>query len=108
VSNLAADGFTTTDVLLGGEAKISYRARINAGDPFPISSSSSGYNFLPLSALSNLSCQSSLKPSHIVLSIGGNDIRHILSSMHMLHEVCIVTKIMNDINTYLSLLDNIC
>ena len=38
VTNLAADGFTSTDVLRGAPAAISYRAREQAGDPLPTSS----------------------------------------------------------------------
>ena len=78
VTNLAADGFTSTDVLRGAPAAISHRAREVAGDPF--STASPTETFYPLTELKAMA----LKPTHIVLSVGGNDVREILGAMHEL------------------------
>ena len=86
ISNYAADGFTSGDVLHGGKAAISYRARINAGDPFP-DCIASDFTFRPLTALHDLTLQD-LPPTHLVLSVGGNDIRHILKALDTLPQVC--------------------
>ena len=78
VTNLAADGFTSTDVLRGAPTAISYRAREVAGDPFPTASPTAA--FYPLTELKAMASN----PTHIVLSVGGNDIREILGAMHEL------------------------
>ena len=85
VSNFAADGFTTRDVLNGGPATISYRARAIAGDPFP-DSITSDYTFCPLVALHTISKEDS-PPTTIVLSVGGNDIRQVLNELNALPHV---------------------
>ena len=78
VINLAADGFTSADVLHGAAAAISHSARAAAGDPFPTASPMD--TFRPLSALAALPCA----PTHVILSVGGNDVREILGAMHEL------------------------
>jgi hypothetical protein len=77
VINLAADGFTTTDVLHGGRTVISAAARAQSGDPFP---ELTGGIFKPLEHLRGIS------PHAVVLSVGGNDVREILQEMHLLPE----------------------
>jgi len=81
VTNLAADGFTTSKVLHGGIPAISLVKREQAGDPFR-EVGDDGI-FRPLVALDSLDPP----PTHAVISIGGNDIRAILGSMHRLEEV---------------------
>lgn len=78
VTNLAADGFTSSDLLHGAVPAISWRKRSEVGDPFP--KCSEGGRFAPLRVLQSLEP----KPTHAVLSIGGNDIREILSNMDQL------------------------
>ena len=80
VTNLAADGFTSTDVLRGAPTAISYRARELAGDPFPTASPME--TFHPLAELKKMATA----PTHLVLSVGGNDVREILGAMHELPE----------------------
>lgn len=80
VYNLAADGFTSTDTLYGGEAFISFAERRDAGDPFPGYEGTLNAPFTPLTHLEALSPP----PTHVVLSIGGNDVREILGAMHQL------------------------
>ena len=63
VRNLAVDGFTTSDVLTG------YFKNIVNDDDIPTASSSS-----PLQVLKGLNPP----PTHIVLSVGGNDVRETL------------------------------
>jgi lysophospholipase L1-like esterase len=77
VTNFAADGFTSSDVLKGQTPSISGRARDQAKDPFPEGWNSKG--FRPLEHLATLK-----DVTHIVLSIGGNDIREILGNMKRL------------------------
>lgn len=88
ISNFAADGFTSNDVLCGNTPCISEKARIHGNDPFVEGPyTTNGRQFFPLQAVefANLT-----KPfSAIVLSCGGNDIREILSSMLRINEtVC--------------------
>lgn len=78
VTNLAADGFTSADVLRGAPTAISYHARELAGDPFPTASPME--TFHPLAELKKMVTT----PTHLVLSVGGNDIREILGAMHEL------------------------
>lgn len=81
VTNLAADGFTSTDVLVGSVPSISGAAREKAGDPFPMDGGTwRGSVLAPLKEIVKLKN----RPTHIVLSIGGNDVRHILREMHQL------------------------
>ena len=88
VINLAADGFTSRDVLCGGSARISCSNRIAAGDPFPPSTTAPAYMFSPLVELKR-TYEADLRHSHVVLSIGGNDIREILGDMTSLQDVII-------------------
>jgi hypothetical protein len=88
VINLAADGFTSSDVLHGAAPLISFRYRAAAHDPFPVAetfeSAASGTNgipvFKPLDALRTLNPA----PSCCVLSVGGNDVREVLGNVHQL------------------------
>lgn len=81
VTNLAADGFTSTDVLVGAVPSLSGAAREKAGDPFPMDGGTwRGSVLAPLKEIVKLKN----RPTHIVLSIGGNDVRHILREMHQL------------------------
>ena len=80
VINLAADGFTSADTLNGGPALISFTARRDAGDPLPGYDGQLDAPFAPLSHLEALSPP----PTHVVLSVGGNDVREILGAMHEL------------------------
>jgi len=77
VTNYAADGFTSQDVMRGAVPNISLTARRNAGDPFP----ALGVDkiFKPLDHL-----EKSDGVSHIVLSVGGNDVREILGHLQEL------------------------
>jgi len=77
VTNYAADGFTTSDVLNGAIPSISMSQRAKC-DPFP-----TGLNFFaPLEQLEALHKKSPV--SHVVLSVGGNDIRVILHKIQNL------------------------
>lgn len=76
VVNLAADGFTTSDVLHGAEPVLCRAKREETGDPFP-----DPHSFAPLNHLS------SDEHSMYVISVGGNDIRHILSDMSQSQQV---------------------
>jgi len=77
VRNFAADGFTSKGVLFGG-VPISLAGRRKVGDPFP----SPDNPFEPLHQLKLLSAKSEIK--HVVLSVGGNDVREILGNMNEL------------------------
>lgn len=70
--NLAADGYTTRDVLEGGEAVLSRAMRRAQGDPFPATArpGSSPAFFAPLEALAAL--PDGGKSATLVLSVGGN------------------------------------
>jgi hypothetical protein len=81
VTNYAADGFTSGDVLAGAVPKISFVKRDAVGDPFP--DLGEDRVFKPLELL----CSMRPAPSHAVLSVGGNDVRHILGNMGRLPEV---------------------
>jgi lysophospholipase L1-like esterase len=84
VSNLAADGFTSSNVLHGAMPMLSREAWFRAGQPFPSDKRSDGV----LSPLDELERLHETKPvTHVVLSVGGNDVRVILSSMHKLPQV---------------------
>jgi hypothetical protein len=87
VLNLAADGFTTGDVLHGGEAKLSWAARVRAGEPFsrPPAGAPSPYFFRPLVALGEAAAAlppappaAAPPPLAVALSVGGNDVRECL------------------------------
>lgn len=79
VTNFAADGFTSSSMLRGDVPSISGRARQEAKDPFP---ENWGSGFKPLEHLKKLE-----GVTHIVLSIGGNDIREILGNMARLPKI---------------------
>eukprot|EP01124_Arcella_intermedia_P024033 TRINITY_DN3962_c0_g2_i1.p1 TRINITY_DN3962_c0_g2~~TRINITY_DN3962_c0_g2_i1.p1 ORF type:complete len:328 (+),score=65.77 TRINITY_DN3962_c0_g2_i1:17-1000(+) len=76
ITNYAADGFTTQNALLGRYPGISIKAREASGDPFPPLPDG---KFKPLDQLRTLHAAHPV--SHIVLSVGGNDIREILGNM---------------------------
>eukprot|EP00931_Biecheleriopsis_adriatica_P091141 TRINITY_DN65042_c0_g1_i1.p1 TRINITY_DN65042_c0_g1~~TRINITY_DN65042_c0_g1_i1.p1 ORF type:complete len:350 (+),score=50.98 TRINITY_DN65042_c0_g1_i1:134-1183(+) len=85
VANLAADGYTTSDVLYGSERVISVGMRGRAGEAEgcdPLQFEANG-NFCPLSQLAALQPP----PTHIILSVGGNDVREILTDMGKLPQV---------------------
>ena len=88
VVNYAADGFTTTDVLHGGNPLLSRSVRERVGDALPGWSADgndcSRELFEPLKHVEVLvrkSAESDSMGITAVLSVGGNDIRHILSDM---------------------------
>eukprot|EP00455_Lapot_gusevi_P022079 TRINITY_DN2300_c0_g1_i4.p1 TRINITY_DN2300_c0_g1~~TRINITY_DN2300_c0_g1_i4.p1 ORF type:complete len:337 (-),score=89.92 TRINITY_DN2300_c0_g1_i4:208-1119(-) len=80
IAHLAADGFTTRDVLRGRFPMISFRARAQVGDPFP--GLEEGKIFEPLRVLAETP-----GVTHAVLSVGGNDVRVILGNMRQLPNV---------------------
>jgi len=83
VTNCAADGFTSGDVLRGAVPAVSGGARAAAGEPFP------GWEaneiFRPLEALDALQKESA-PCSHAVVSVGGNDFLEALSRQRPLAE----------------------
>mmetsp|Transcript_54916 Transcript_54916/g.117845 ORF Transcript_54916/g.117845 Transcript_54916/m.117845 type:complete len:299 (+) Transcript_54916:75-971(+) len=81
ITNFAADGFTSTDLLNGAVPVISWVKRQKAGDPFP--DCGEDRIFSPLELLKTLSP----RPTHAVISIGGNDVREILGRMSALPEI---------------------
>lgn len=81
VLNYAADGFTSEDVLLGAPPRISAATRARNGDPFPGGIGAS-HVFKPLDALEAV--PGIHDAGAAVLSVGGNDVRHILTAMHQL------------------------
>lgn len=90
IVNWAADGFTSDDVLNGGSADISRSAREAYGDPFPTANP-----FSPLQLLEHdegkgeggEGAVAATATQTTVLSVGGNDIRHILRDMTSLPSV---------------------
>jgi hypothetical protein len=83
VINCAADGFTTNDVLNGGKALLSCTARERAGDALPGQVAGQD-TYEPLKHVEDLAHESGESGSMgitVVLSVGGNDIRHILADM---------------------------
>lgn len=81
VLNYAADGFTSEDVLIGAPPRISSATRARTGDPFPDGIGASRV-FKPLDALDAVPGIGA--GGAAVLSVGGNDVRHILTAMHLL------------------------
>ena len=77
VANLAADGFTSKDVLHGSQCVVSMGLRQAVGDRVPFDDDRV---FRPLDALARLSPP----PTDIVLSVGGNDVREILAEIDKL------------------------
>jgi lysophospholipase L1-like esterase len=78
ITNYAADGFTSANVLRGACPFIS-RSRRALSDPFP-----DAENFQPLAYLKAAVEDPTYSPNYVVLSIGGNDVREILSHLHLL------------------------
>jgi hypothetical protein len=94
VYNFAVDGFRSSDVLAGGTPLISYAKR-KQFDPFPTEPSCKLY---PLEELKKIP-----EPTkYVVLSIGGNDLRGILSSPVQMAE-----ESQKFINNYMSIVDEI-
>ena len=84
VTNLAADGFTSGNVLHGAQPMLSRAAWARSGEPFPSDTTHSGILF-PLAELKKVHAT---KPvTHVVLSVGGNDVRVILQAIHKLPSV---------------------
>ena len=79
VTDLAADGFTSSDVLRGHEPAISRSTRAAVGEPFPVDVDGV---FAPLDALAAVVART--PATHVVLSVGGNDVREILGALHEL------------------------
>jgi len=96
VTNFAADGFTSSHVLEGALPMLSREAWSRAGEPFPSDNTSDGI-LQPLLELEKLN---QINPvTHVVLSVGGNDIRVILQQMHNLPTV---------VSTFIQNYKNIC
>uniref|UniRef100_A0A7S3Z9A9 SGNH hydrolase-type esterase domain-containing protein n=1 Tax=Lotharella globosa TaxID=91324 RepID=A0A7S3Z9A9_9EUKA len=76
VTNYAADGFNTHHMLHGAMPSISWSARIAEKDPFPLTHCDTFYPLKQAQGLQGV--------THIVLSVGGNDIREILGNMQLL------------------------
>lgn len=74
VCNLAADGFNSSDTLNGSHCVISVGTRDEIGDPVPFDANGC---FKPLEQLATLRPP----PTHVVLSVGGNDVREILGNI---------------------------
>jgi hypothetical protein len=80
VTNYAADGFTSKNVLNGLYPHISYEIRQQVGDPYPeFQNAEHNFKFSPLVHLKKLE-----GITHAVLSVGGNDIREILGNLNEL------------------------
>jgi len=89
VVNWAADGWTSEDVLKGALPCISFSARQRCGDPFPVregSPTDCPSHFDPLGMLEEAR-GSAGSDTTIVLSVGGNDVRHILRDMSSISTV---------------------
>jgi len=78
IYNYAADAFTSKDVLDGNHPNISHAARASIGDPFPPNTDGTIF-FSPLEHYDKLE-----NVTHVVLSVGGNDIREILGRLDKL------------------------
>eukprot|EP00939_MAST-03C_sp_MAST-3C-sp1_P000890 g890.t1 len=87
VTNYACDGFTSTDVLRGNRPMLSATQWRNVGEPFP-GCEESVELFKPLNALRALHAKKTV--THVVLSVGGNDVREILREMNKLSSVITV------------------
>ncbi len=83
VVNLAADGFTSENVLRGAQPVLSRAAWAAHGEAFPVHPRS--HVLAPLDVLEELHARDPV--SHVVLSVGGNDVREVLSSMHLLPRI---------------------
>ena len=80
IQNLAVDGFTSNNMINGGSTGISSKSRKKANDPIPNDTGS----FNPLTYLENNLFDTKIiteNNSYAIISIGGNDIRHILGSI---------------------------
>lgn len=84
VVNLAADGFTSQNVLHGASPMLSQHAWAEAGEAFPIHPEYGGV-LAPLDALEALHSRDPV--THVLLSVGGNDVREILTCMHHLPRI---------------------
>jgi len=97
VTNYAADGFTSANVLDGAVPFLSREAWRRHSEPFPVTesvvSTSKGDarvdslragTFRPLDAIEALHKKAAPPVSHVLLSVGGNDIREILTCLHRL------------------------
>mmetsp|Transcript_137466 Transcript_137466/g.342923 ORF Transcript_137466/g.342923 Transcript_137466/m.342923 type:complete len:306 (-) Transcript_137466:52-969(-) len=80
ICNLAADGFTSGDVLHGSPSVISVGLRQQICDAVPFDADGC---FRPLRQLAELRPP----PTHVVLSVGGNDVRHILGNLTDLPQI---------------------
>ena len=80
VTSFAADGFTSGNVLNGARPMLSAVAWAAAGEPFP------GAHRSVLHPLDQLE-QLAEPASHVLVSVGGNDVREILGAMHRLPEI---------------------
>jgi len=97
VTNLAADGFNSSDLLHGAVPCISWGKRKEVGDPFP--RTDDDRIFKPLEALESLDPPA----THAVISIGGNDVREILGSLGKLN------KVLKDFqHNYSSIVERLC
>lgn len=76
ITNYAADGYTSADVLEGRVPSISYAARKKKGDPFPVKNREVFQPFEHAAKLKGV--------THVVLSVGGNDVREVLQNMSQL------------------------
>ena len=87
IHNLSEDGFTSTNIIKGGPVKISFNVQKNEECPIPdvIKEKDTYY---PLKYLKELFDNKIIliNNSYVVLSIGGNDIRHILGNLKILPE----------------------
>jgi hypothetical protein len=81
VTNLAADGFTSGNVLNGAPPMLSCAAWQGVGEAFPVEADSGVLK--PLDQL-DAALQGSPAPGVVLLSVGGNDIREILLNMSLL------------------------
>lgn len=95
---MAADGFTSADVLHGNTPCISERARIQGNDPFIDGPYTNGRHFSPLQTLESVNSTKTVNA--IVLSCGGNDIREILTSMFRVDEI--ISKFQSNYETILA------
>ena len=75
-SSHQADGFTSDNVLRGAPPILSQRQWQEAGEPFPLEQDTGV--FKPLDSLERLHAEQAV--THVVLSVGGNDVREILSA----------------------------
>lgn len=98
VVNLSADAFTTSDVLNGNIPRISYAERLLC-DPFHLERGC----FYPLKELARVE-----NPSHVILSIGGNDFRCIIHKLCSRRGCSILESTLRELtNNYIEILNKI-